>query len=316
MNTSAPDRWHIGRPARVESRDRVVAFTASELHDARPHAASAVAFHDAVRAPLPRAGRVDVHVPPYRPRRFVPVLAWLAARLGRADAEATWHLERKQGPKSVRALLEGAGWQLDEHREGRAVYLVGRLPAKVPVPDTATFDTVLGSHPVTFAADHGVFSSERVDDGTALLLDVTLGHPPVDVIADIGVGYGALAVGLVVNGVARESAGTDIDSVALWLAGRNAEANGVALSLRCTPDPEGVQPTPLTVCNIPTHINAKETALFMTGLAHRATYGTVLAVVHASLEERYVGHLTSRGLRVGRHPGASHVVLEATQARR
>lgn len=311
MNAPGPDRWHIGLPPRTEPRDGVVALTASELLVAGTRGASTVAFHEAVDASLPQADRVDVHVPAYRPKRFISVLASLAKRLGRCDTVVTWHLDKNKGPSSVHALLERAGWQLDRHRDGREVRLVGRPPAMVALPNTATFDTILGSHPVTLAADHGVFSPHHVDEGTALLLDLALRHPPVDAVADIGIGYGPLAVGLVVNGVAQQGLGTDIDCVALWLADCNAKANEVALSLACTPDPEDVRPTRLTVSNIPTHINAKETAVFMKALANRAAHGTVLGVVHASLEERYAHYLTSRNLQVARYPGASHVVLEA-----
>ena len=106
---------------------------------------------------------------------------------------------------------------------------------------------------------------------------------------------------------------TDVDCIALWLAERNAAACGVRMDVHCTPDPLQAESTPLTVCNVPTHINAAQSAELMRGLAQRARGGReLLIVVHASLEARYARHLATAGLKAVRHPGPSHVVLEAT----
>jgi 16S rRNA G1207 methylase RsmC len=295
----------------MSADDRAVAFTAAELAAAGP---AAVGFHEAVHADLDPAGAVEVHVPTYRGLAFVPVLAWLAARLAGDDAEVSWFAGKQQGPDSIRKLLESAGWRLERDRAGRLIRLRGRPPAQPERPAPRRFTALLGSRPVELAADYGVFSPERVDDGTALLLDVALRHPPVDRVADVGVGYGALAIGLVLGGVAPAAVATDVDCVALWLAGENASASGVPLELACTPDPAAVEPTPLTVCNVPTHIDRHETERFMAALAARARHGRLLAVVHASLEARYTRHLEAHDLRVARHPGTAHVVLDVSPA--
>jgi 16S rRNA G1207 methylase RsmC len=151
-----------------------------------------------------------------------------------------------------------------------------------------------------------------VDEGTLDLFRVALAERPVPVLTDVGVGYGPLAVGLVRAGIAGRAVATDVDCLALWLAARNAEANGVHLETVCTPDPAGAADTPLTVCNVPTHIDAAHTATLMRALAARAAGGRrLLAVVHASLADRYVRHLADAGLTARRHPGRDHVVLEA-----
>jgi ribosomal protein L11 methylase PrmA len=117
---------------------------------------------------------------------------------------------------------------------------------------------------------------------------------------------------LVRNGIAARAVATDVDCIALWLAQRNADANGVPLEVQCTPDPRRLEPTPLTVCNVPTHIPVAESAELMRALAERtAGGGRLLAVVHASLEARYAQHLAAARLRVTRHPGPAHVVLAA-----
>jgi 16S rRNA G1207 methylase RsmC len=312
MGTFAVSRWHIGLPDRFGGRDGVVAFTAGDLDEAASRACMAVGFDDAMRSPVPRAPNVEIHVPPYRPKSLIPVLAWLAARLGQDGAEVSWYLGKRQGPDSVRKLLEGLGWALGKDRKGQTVRLHGTLPVAVTLPEPAGFVCCLGAHTVRLAADYGVFSPDHVDGGTSLLLDVALGHGPVEVVADIGVGYGPLAIGLVLNSVARAAVGTDVDCVALWLAERNAGALAVPLTLNCAPDPASLPPTPLTVCNIPTHINAGQAGRLMTGLVRRAEHGTLLAVVHASLEDRYARHLSAGRLRVSRHADLAHVVLEAT----
>lgn len=312
MDTSAVSRWHIGLPDQFGQDEGIVALTAGELDEAASRGSSAVRFDDAMRNPAPRAPSVEIHVPPYRPKSLIPVFSWLAAQLGRSDAEVSWYLGKRQGPDSVRKLLEGLGWVLGKDRQGRSVRLHGRLPAVASLPEPAGFTSRLGAHEVKLVADYGVFSPDRVDAGTSLLLDVALEHRPVDVVADIGVGYGPLAIGLVLNSVAQAAVGTDVDCIALWLAAQNASALNVPLTLDCAADPSGAPPTPLTVCNIPTHINAEQTARLMAGLVRRAERGTLLAVVHASLADRYVRHLSAGRLRISRRASAAHVVLEAT----
>lgn len=319
MDKPGVGRWHIGLPDRLGKGDGVVAFTAGELDRAASAASTVVGFHDAIRNatmgnPAQRAHRVEIHLPPYRPRSLIPVLAWLATRLGERDAEVAWCLDKSQGPDSVRKLLEGAGWVLDKHLEGRTVRLRAALPDAGAPPEPARFVARLGARQARLAADYGVFSPHHVDEGTSLLLDVARDTPPVDIVADIGVGYGALAIGLVLNSVAHSAVGTDVDCIALWLVEQNANAHNISLSLKCAPDPASVQPTPLTVCNIPTHISTEETTRLMTGLARRAEHGRLLAVVHASLEGRYTRHLDSRQLQVRLHAGPAHVVIEATGA--
>lgn len=302
--------WHVGLPEALTAADRVVALNAAEMAAA---GAAAVGFHEAVAAPLDRGPEVHVHLPTYRGMAFVPVLAWLAARLACDGAEVSWYAGRQQGPDSIRRLLEAAGWRLERERTGRLVRLRGRPPAEPDRPAPRRFTALLGGRRVELAADYGIFSPDRVDDGTALLLEVALRHPPVELVADVGTGYGPLAIGLVLAGAARAAVATDVDCVALWLAGENARASGVPLALTCTPDPAAIEPTPLTVCNVPTHIDRRQTERFMAGLAGRTRRGRLLAVVHASLEDRYTRYLEAHGLRVRRHPGAAHVVLDAVR---
>ncbi|WP_171987651.1 methyltransferase [Streptomyces sp. MP131-18] len=311
-------RWSIGGPAdaAASAGEGVVALTADGLSDeARRGGAVVLGLHEAmVRDDLPRAPLVDVHVPSYRGKAFVTLLSWLVSRhLATEGGTAAWFLAKQQGAGSLPALLTALGWRdVSRARTGRLYRIAGRPPVEVTPPQPRTFAAQMDGHVLTFAADYGVFSPGHIDEGTAHLFDVALRQPHVSTIADVGVGYGPLALGLVRAGVADRAVATDVDSVALWLAGRNAEANDVPLDVVCSTDPLEIEDTPLTVCNVPTHIDVTRTTALMRGLARRTSGGhRLLAVVHASLEERYVRHLADVGLTARRHPGKSHVVLEA-----
>jgi 16S rRNA G1207 methylase RsmC len=311
-------RWRVNMDAdRAESGIGTVVLTADQLPAARSAGAPVFGLHEAMSATdLMPASEVDIEFPDYRSKSTIPLLAWLVAvRLARPDAVVTWWMSKRQGPDSVLRLLSGLGWRLERDKIGGRIALTGSAPAPLavePLPAPAHFTTSLGAAEITFAADYGVFSPREVDEGTRLLFDVVLRrNQTVASLADIGVGYGALAIGLVRCGLAAAAVATDVDCLALLLARRNAAAADVPLALACTPNPLDVAPTELTVCNVPTHIDAAATADLMRGLAQRARDGQLQIVVHASLEERYRRHLADHRLRVERDPGARHVVLTA-----
>jgi 16S rRNA G1207 methylase RsmC len=259
-----------------------------------------------VLAPEP----IEVAPPAFRGKRLLPVLSWLLT--SSSVPSAVWRVERRFGPDYVRRQLEPLGWELSASRDGRWLLLEGAVPPPHPLPPPRAFE--VGG--LRFEADYGVFSPARIDPGSALLLELAARFDPVDVVADIGVGYGALAISLVARGLASRAVATDVDSIALWLAERNAAAAGVALEVALDPDPLSVERTPLTVCNVPTHLDAARTAALMGGLATRARDGRLLAVVHASLEGRYARHLDRPSLSVTHHASGDHVVFEATSSGR
>ncbi len=310
--------WHVGLPASELQHDHgVVAFTAAEIESAGKIAASTISVHDAVKLPLPLSDRVEIHLPGFRGKSLLPVLSWLATtRLAKPGAEVIWQVSKQQGPDSVRRLLGELGWTLKRDRQGRVIFLRGVCPPSATLPPPQSFAAVLGKKRIELLADYGIFSPKRIDDGTSLLLDIALQQPPIETVADIGIGYGAVAIGIVLNRVATGTVGTDVDGLALWLAEQNARAHSVPIRLACTPDPAAVEFTSLTVCNVPTHIDRQQSVRFMAGLAERARHGRLLAVVHTSLEARYAQHLTAAGLHVHRHPGTAHVVLDANVRQR
>jgi 16S rRNA G1207 methylase RsmC len=268
------------------------------------------AFHDLAAGRAGLSPGEELTPPGYRGKRLLPVLSWLLTS-HLPGASVVWRVERRLGPDFLRRELAPFGWDLSASRAGRWLHLSGAVPPPHPLPPPRSFEAPGG---LVFEADYGVFSPNAIDAGSALLLEVAAGLPPVESVADIGVGYGALAVALVSSGRARRALATDVDSIALWLAERNAAAAGVSLEVTLDADPLSIARTPLTVCNVPTHLDAARTAALMAGLAERASDGRLLAVVHRSLEDRYARHLRRRRLRLTRHAGGEHVVLEAAVA--
>jgi len=85
---------------------------------------------------------------------------------------------------------------------------------------------MIRGHPFAFRTDAGVFSGDKIDRGTELLIEaIEIG--PCELILDLGCGYGA--IGIV---AARLSEGghvilTDVNERAVALARKNVAANGV-----------------------------------------------------------------------------------------
>ena len=87
------------------------------------------------------------------------------------------------------------------------------------------------------ATDRGVFSAERVDPGTRVLLAEA--PPPsaaASVIADIGCGYGPIALALAARAPGAVVWAIDVNERARALCRRNAEANGLSNVLVAAPE--------------------------------------------------------------------------------
>ena len=90
-------------------------------------------------------------------------------------------------------------------------------------------DLVLGEgHVLKLKTDRGVFSADRVDDGTRLLLSE---GPPVarhGTLVDLGCGYGPIAMALAHRSPDATIWAVDVNERARELCRANAVANGVA----------------------------------------------------------------------------------------
>ena len=97
-----------------------------------------------------------------------------------------------------------------------------------------TVHVVLPDMHLTLATDSGVFSPERLDPGTRLLLE-TAPPPPADGdLLDLGSGYGPLALVLASRAPAARVWAIDVNRRALELCERNAADAGLT-NVRCRP---------------------------------------------------------------------------------
>jgi 16S rRNA (guanine1207-N2)-methyltransferase len=95
-----------------------------------------------------------------------------------------------------------------------------------------TVHVVLPDTHLALATDSGVFSPERLDPGTRLLLE-TAPPPPADGdLLDLGTGYGPLALVLASRAPAARVWAVDVNRRALELCERNAADAGLA-NVRC-----------------------------------------------------------------------------------
>jgi 16S rRNA G1207 methylase RsmC len=157
-----------------------------------------------------------------------------------------------------------------------------RLPLFAAL-DHATVRASLLGRELAFATARGLFSADRVDDGTRLLLAHLPTHAPSEVL-DLGCGYGAL--GLAIASAHEHASVTlvDRDLVAVAYAERNAESIGLT--------------------------NARAHG----GLGYRdldpaARFDWVLCNVPARLGERAIAYLMEEGARRLRPHGELRIVV-------
>jgi 16S rRNA (guanine1207-N2)-methyltransferase len=95
-----------------------------------------------------------------------------------------------------------------------------------------TVHVVLPDLHLELATDSGVFSPERLDPGTRLLLDTAPPPPSAGDLLDLGCGYGPLALPLAARAPAARVWAVDVNRRALDLCTGNATAAGLA-NVRC-----------------------------------------------------------------------------------
>jgi 16S rRNA (guanine1207-N2)-methyltransferase len=141
----------------------------------------------------------------------------------------------------------------------------------------ATVPLVLPDLSLSLAVDRGVFSPERVDPGTKLLLlelPSPGGWPPGPVV-DVGAGYGPVAVTLALRDHDREVWAVEVNERARELCIANAAAAGVADRVRVVaPDevPDDLRPG-LLVSNPPIRIGKTALHDLLAGWLDRLTPG-------------------------------------------
>jgi 16S rRNA G1207 methylase RsmC len=274
--------------------------------------AHVVAFDDLLAgAEVERADDVLLCPSMWRGHSFIALCEWIAcAKLAHLGSQVAWSVPARGGATGVRKVLTGRGWEFTETRakDKRHRLFQGSAPDAGEMPAVRSFVTTLGPRELTFEADWGVFSLGHVDNGTRALFDAALARG-ARTVADVGTGYGAVAIGLAASGGPERVIASDVDLVSLHLARRNADANGAVVALDREDDPSALAPTELTTCEIPTHVPPGQTQRLIDGLVARSRHGTVLVAVHNGLVERYVRLFATAGAEARVQDGETHAVL-------
>src|SRR5207249_11870145 len=94
----------------------------------------------------------------------------------------------------------------------------------------------VGEREIQLKTDRGVFSPERIDPGTRLLLELAPGPPGRGEILDLGCGYGPIAIALAIAAPEARVWAVDVNQRALELARENAREAGAGGVVAGTPD--------------------------------------------------------------------------------
>ena len=135
---------------------------------------------------------------------------------------------------------------------------------------------------VSLATEAGVFSGDRVDPGTRVLIDNGPPVPSTGDVLDLGCGYGPLAVALALRSPGARVWAVDVNERAVALCGRNAEALGLGPDRlwACTPKevPEEVRFVALW-SNPPIRIGSAALHQLLLGWLGRLDHGGQAALV-------------------------------------
>jgi 16S rRNA (guanine1207-N2)-methyltransferase len=117
---------------------------------------------------------------------------------------------------------------------GRPSHYFSPSPDVPSRPSTVRLD--LPDLSLTLRADRGVFSGDRIDPGTRYLLTSAPAPPSAGHLADIGCGYGPIALTLATRSPRATVWAVDVNERALELTRANAQAAGLANVRVATPD--------------------------------------------------------------------------------
>ena len=177
----------------------------------------------------------------------------------------------------------------------------------------------VGGTQLRFVTDSGVFSPDRLDAGTRLLL---MEAPPLTAgerrVLDLGCGWGPISCVAALRSPAAEVLAVDVNERALRLTARNATANGASNVTVVHPD--DVDPAlrfDRILCNPPIRIGKPALHdLLATWLDRLAPEGRAHLVVHRHLGSDSLAHwLADRGHGVTRLLSRSGYRLLAVQPR-
>ena len=101
---------------------------------------------------------------------------------------------------------------------------------------TRTISVQLAGRPFDVTTSNGIFSPERVDVGTQVLLGNVPPPPPGGNLLDLGCGWGPIALTLAMDSPHATVWAVDVNQRALDMVRRNAEALGLSNVNAVTPD--------------------------------------------------------------------------------
>ncbi|MGH3321622.1 MAG: class I SAM-dependent methyltransferase [Streptosporangiaceae bacterium] len=164
-------------------------------------------------------------------------------------------------------------------------------------------DLVLSDTHLRLATDSGVFSADRVDPGTRVLLETVPSPPPEGDLLDLGCGYGPIALTMAARTPHARVWAVDVNERALELCARNAEAAGLQRVRPCRPDqvPDAVRFAAIW-SNPPVRVGKPALHdLLLRWLIRLRPDGTAHLVVHRHLgSDSLQRWLTEQGFRVTR----------------
>ncbi|MQA88352.1 MAG: methyltransferase [Streptosporangiales bacterium] len=99
-----------------------------------------------------------------------------------------------------------------------------------------TVDLVLPDLHLRLATDSGVFSADRIDPGTRILLETVPAPPARGDLLDLGCGYGPVALTMAVRARGAAVWAVDVNRRALALTGHNARTAGLGNVRACGPE--------------------------------------------------------------------------------
>lgn len=103
-------------------------------------------------------------------------------------------------------------------------------------PREREITVVLAGRSVTVTTAAGTFSPDRLDPGTAVLLNVAPPPPAQGALLDIGCGWGPIALSMALESPEATVYGVDVNERSLELTARNAHAVGATNLRASTPD--------------------------------------------------------------------------------
>ena len=176
-----------------------------------------------------------------------------------------------------------------------------------------TLDVTLAGHRLQVQTAPGVFCPDRLDVGTAVLLEHVPAPPATGAVLDLGCGWGPIAMALGLLSPQASVWGVDVNLRALDLARHNAAAAGLADFHACTPEEVPADLTFAAIWSNPPIRVGKAVLhdMLLTWLPRLADGGTAYLVVQKNLGSDSLQRWLDAEL-AGRFPGQFSVARHAS----